>query len=99
MSEIIASRKASIIVPLPTAAENHQEANARYLVDKSAGEMILQKDFTPQIVISKLLEYQKSPQRIKLIEDSLKSLQRPNGAKQIANFILKRISQEKGREK
>jgi UDP-N-acetylglucosamine--N-acetylmuramyl-(pentapeptide) pyrophosphoryl-undecaprenol N-acetylglucosamine transferase len=96
VSEIIASRKASIIVPLPTAAENHQEANAKYLVNKSAAEMILQKDFTPDSVIAKLLDYKSHPQRIKMTEEALKSLQRPNGAKQIADFILKRVTQEKG---
>lgn len=95
ISEIIASRKASIIVPLPTAAENHQEANARYLVDKSAGEMVLQKDFSSDKVVSLLLDYKSSPQKIRHIEESLKSLQRPNGAKQIADFILKRVIQEK----
>lgn len=95
ISEIIASRKASIIVPLPTAAENHQEANARFLVDRNAGEILLQKDLTPRLLANRLLEYSRSAGKIASVEDALKPLQRPNGAKQIAEFILKRLAQQK----
>jgi UDP-N-acetylglucosamine--N-acetylmuramyl-(pentapeptide) pyrophosphoryl-undecaprenol N-acetylglucosamine transferase len=48
VAEICAARKAAVFIPLPTAADNHQQRNAEVLERKSAGVMILQKDFTPE---------------------------------------------------
>lgn len=47
VAEICAARKAAVFIPLPTAADNHQQRNAEVLARKSAAVMILQKDFNP----------------------------------------------------
>jgi UDP-N-acetylglucosamine--N-acetylmuramyl-(pentapeptide) pyrophosphoryl-undecaprenol N-acetylglucosamine transferase len=46
VSELEISRRASILVPYPYAADNHQERNAQTLVDAGAGEMLLEKDLS-----------------------------------------------------
>jgi UDP-N-acetylglucosamine--N-acetylmuramyl-(pentapeptide) pyrophosphoryl-undecaprenol N-acetylglucosamine transferase len=43
ISELAALGKPSILVPYPHAANNHQEANARVLVERGGAEMFLQK--------------------------------------------------------
>src|SRR5215212_6433585 len=48
-----------IVVPLPTAAADHQTANARALSAAGAGEMIVQSEFTPHALdasVRKLIE-------------------------------------------
>lgn len=46
ISELIAADMPAILIPLPTAAENHQEHNARAFEDLGNGTMLLEKDLT-----------------------------------------------------
>ena len=46
VSEICAIGKPSILIPSANVAHNHQEYNARYMRDKGASRMILDKDAT-----------------------------------------------------
>lgn len=89
VSEVIACRKAAVIVPLPTAAENHQQANAEVLVRANAGEMLLQKDLSAEKVVETLIRFRDNPQLIESYENKLMTLQRPNGSSKIVDEILK----------
>jgi len=44
ISELTISRRGSVLIPFPHAVDNHQEFNARALVDVGAGEILLQDD-------------------------------------------------------
>lgn len=44
LAELSAAGKASILIPYPFAAENHQEYNAKAFADKGASQMILDKE-------------------------------------------------------
>jgi UDP-N-acetylglucosamine--N-acetylmuramyl-(pentapeptide) pyrophosphoryl-undecaprenol N-acetylglucosamine transferase len=44
VSEIAAVGVPAIFIPLPTAIDDHQTANAKYLTDAGAGVLLLQKD-------------------------------------------------------
>lgn len=46
LAEVAAVGKASVLIPYPYAAGNHQEANAKALADVGAATMILDKDLT-----------------------------------------------------
>ncbi len=92
ISEVIACRKASLIIPLPTAAENHQQANAEYLVNAGAGEMLLQKDLTPDSLIQSILSFKNNPKKIENLESALAKLQRPSGAEAIVCEMLKDLN-------
>jgi UDP-N-acetylglucosamine--N-acetylmuramyl-(pentapeptide) pyrophosphoryl-undecaprenol N-acetylglucosamine transferase len=76
-----------IIVPLP-AADDHQQKNAETLVIRNAGRMILQKDLTPERLISEV----QSLRQDKVLRDemvqNIKSLYVPQAAMKIAKEIL-----------
>ena len=55
ISELIAADMPAILIPLPTAAENHQEYNARAFEDLGNGTMLLEKDLTAK-KLSTLIE-------------------------------------------
>ena len=63
ISELSALGLPSILIPYPQATDNHQFYNAKFLVDKNAAEMILDKDLEPeklsQIVKSFFIEKNK----------------------------------------
>ena len=46
LAEVTALGKASLLIPFPFAANNHQEENARSLVQHGAAEMIPEKELT-----------------------------------------------------
>ena len=48
ISELSALGLPSILIPYPQATDNHQSYNAKFLVDKNAAEMILDKDLKPE---------------------------------------------------
>lgn len=50
VTEIARVGKPSILVPFPLATENHQEYNARVLVNASAARLILDKDLNAQVL-------------------------------------------------
>lgn len=54
IAELAAAGVASVLVPLPHAVDDHQTANARYLVDAGAGELLPESDLTPASLASRL---------------------------------------------
>jgi len=47
VSEVAAMGVPAIFIPLPSAIDDHQTANARYLTDAGAGLLLMQKDLNP----------------------------------------------------
>ena len=54
ITELEIAGKPSILIPLPTAAENHQLYNAKVLESAHAGIIIEQKDLTPELLFKKI---------------------------------------------
>jgi len=54
VSELAALGVPSILVPYPYAIDDHQSANAQYLVDAGAGVVIEQKQLTEEILVEKI---------------------------------------------
>jgi len=89
LAEITSLGMPAILVPLPTAAHNHQEQNARRLAEKGAARMILQKDFTPQELLSTIQEFVSFPDRLKEMGKVARAMGKPDATKQIADLALK----------
>jgi UDP-N-acetylglucosamine--N-acetylmuramyl-(pentapeptide) pyrophosphoryl-undecaprenol N-acetylglucosamine transferase len=48
VTEIAAVGAAALFVPFPSAVDDHQTHNARFLVDQGAGWLIAQTELTPE---------------------------------------------------
>jgi UDP-N-acetylglucosamine--N-acetylmuramyl-(pentapeptide) pyrophosphoryl-undecaprenol N-acetylglucosamine transferase len=90
ISELEAQGKASILVPYPFAAEDHQTVNARKLADKGAALMIKDSEIGEKLipVLDDLLG---DESRLKSIEENISALAKPDADKLIAEEILKSI--------
>lgn len=78
LAEIVSLRKPSILVPLPTAANNHQYFNAKILADKGCAILVKEdKDLSFQLekALSFLL---KDPKTLKSLKDNLEKSPIPN---------------------
>lgn len=91
LAELTARGIPSILIPYPYAAENHQEFNARSLVEAGAARMILNKDLTAEILSATIDELLASPEKLKSMAQASLSLGKPNAAAEIADLILKLI--------
>ncbi|GIU82925.1 MAG: UDP-N-acetylglucosamine--N-acetylmuramyl-(pentapeptide) pyrophosphoryl-undecaprenol N-acetylglucosamine transferase [Pyrinomonadaceae bacterium] len=93
-AELAAAGKASIMIPLPTAADDHQRKNAEAFQRAGATQMILQKDLSGKVLAEKIIELADSPQKITEMEKAVKRFAKPDAAEAVAKLIL-----ELGRKK
>jgi UDP-N-acetylglucosamine--N-acetylmuramyl-(pentapeptide) pyrophosphoryl-undecaprenol N-acetylglucosamine transferase len=92
LAELAAVGRGALLVPYPFAANNHQEHNARFLAEVGAGEMILNKDFTGEVLAGKIRQLMADPQARNLMEAASRRLARPDAAKEIVQGCLELIS-------
>ncbi|MNJ99780.1 UDP-N-acetylglucosamine transferase [compost metagenome] len=76
-----------IVIPLP-AADNHQQKNAESLVERNAGRMIIQKDLTPERLISEIQSLRTDKNLRAEMVRNIKAFYIPQAANTIAKEIL-----------
>ena len=69
VTEIAAVGAAALFVPFPSAVDDHQTTNARFLVDAGGGWLVQQTDLTPEL-LSDLLQ---KTERTTLVEKALRA--------------------------
>ena len=79
----------AILVPFPFAADNHQEKNARALVDKNAAYLVIDEFFDGTELHKKIQEIQKQPEKLRIMGQNMLKEAKPNALKEIADEILK----------
>ncbi len=87
VSEICLIGKASILVPLPSAAEDHQTENAKSLVSQNAAILVRDSDVKEKLITEALAALQTD---LSTLEKNSLRLAKPNAAHEIAQSILSR---------
>jgi UDP-N-acetylglucosamine--N-acetylmuramyl-(pentapeptide) pyrophosphoryl-undecaprenol N-acetylglucosamine transferase len=87
IAELTAAGRPAILVPLPSATDDHQTANAREMARAGGARMIAQPKFTP-------IELAKQMQKLGLAFDALanaaakaRALGKPNAASDLADLV------------
>ncbi len=86
ITELSLAKKPSILIPLPTAAENHQLYNAKVLENVGGAKIIEQKDLTEKLLNDTINEMIKDDVLTKM-SDSLNSVVVRNVEEKIYNCI------------
>ncbi len=86
-AEISAAGKAAIMIPLPTAADDHQRKNAEALQNTGAAKMILQKDLSGENLAKEIEKIINSPEKISEMENAAKQLAKADAAEVTVNLI------------
>ena len=86
VSELSAAGIASVLVPFPSAVDDHQTFNARYLSDRSAAVLLPQADLTPRRLADLLLGFT----RDKLLDmaSRARTLGKPDAARIVAERCM-----------
>ena len=91
-AELIAAGKASLMVPFPFAADDHQRKNAEALEQAGAGKMILQKDLSAERLAQEIASLVGEPEKIIAMEQAARKLARGNAATVVVDMIEKMVS-------
>jgi UDP-N-acetylglucosamine--N-acetylmuramyl-(pentapeptide) pyrophosphoryl-undecaprenol N-acetylglucosamine transferase len=92
MSEIAACGKASILVPLPTAAHDHQRVNARLLEAAGAAIVLEETDLSGEALARAFLSLMRDPGKVTAMERAAASQARPEAAGRIADMVEELIA-------
>jgi len=87
VSELAACARASILVPLPTAAHDHQRYNARKLEQTGAAVMLEEKDLSGASLAETLLTLMNDPRRVDAMSRAAATLASPRAAARIADLV------------
>lgn len=94
-AELSAAGKAAIMIPLPTAADDHQRKNAEALVSAGAAKMILQKDLTGESLAREIVALIDAPDAISAMETATRKMARKDAAEKTVEMIEEMIGKRK----
>ena len=89
LAEVAAVRRASVLVPFPYAADNHQEKNARIFEKGGAARVLVQFDSKGEDLARVIRECIENPARVDAMEKAAASYYRPDAAKDVVGSLLR----------
>lgn len=87
VAELAAAGRPSILVPLPSAADDHQTVNAAALVDAGAAFAVAQGDFTPAELAKRLQRLVTVPSRLTEAAQAARGQARIDAAERLADLV------------
>jgi UDP-N-acetylglucosamine--N-acetylmuramyl-(pentapeptide) pyrophosphoryl-undecaprenol N-acetylglucosamine transferase len=88
IAELTAAGRAAILIPLPTATDNHQKKNAEVLARAGAAELLDQQALTGAVLAERLLALARDPTRRARIAAAARTFARPDAARVIVDRAL-----------
>ena len=95
VAELTALGKVALFIPYPFAADNHQELNARALVDEGAARMVLEKDLTGGNLAWHLDALAGAPDLLAAMASRSKALGKPDAARTIVDDCYQLVGNER----
>jgi UDP-N-acetylglucosamine--N-acetylmuramyl-(pentapeptide) pyrophosphoryl-undecaprenol N-acetylglucosamine transferase len=87
VSELAAAGKPSILVPLPTAADQHQLRNAEAMERIGAARLVLDAEFSGQRLVEEVLRLSQSPDLLNAMGEAARRFSKPGAARRAAEVL------------
>lgn len=91
LAELALAGLPSVLVPLPTAMDNHQEINARWLADEGGAVMLLQPQLSPGALAQEVIRRWKDAKGLEEMGLAARRTARPEAAAEIARSVAELI--------
>lgn len=88
LAELALAGLAAVVVPLPTAADDHQTANARYHADAGAAVLQPQETINPEAFAPVLASLLTQRERLQAMGQAHRKLATPDAARRVAEACL-----------
>lgn len=92
LAEIAAAARPAILVPLPTATDDHQRKNAEVLEREGAAEVVAQHTLTGTLLAGRILGLAADPERRARMALAVHRLARPDAAALIVDRALRLVT-------
>jgi UDP-N-acetylglucosamine--N-acetylmuramyl-(pentapeptide) pyrophosphoryl-undecaprenol N-acetylglucosamine transferase len=96
IAELACAGRPSILVPLPSAIDDHQTANARALVEAGAARLMKQRDFEAATLTAQLRGWFENPGALASAAAKAAALAHPESARLLADQVLAGIAAREG---
>ena len=87
LAELAVCRCASVLIPFPAAADDHQTKNASALAQSGAAVVLREAELTPDRLAQELSALARDPERLALMEQASARLGRPEAAREIGEVL------------
>ncbi len=87
LTELMIIGRPGLIIPLPSAADNHQAENARLFSDAGAGWMTIEADFDPKMFAKRLAQLIRNPGLLHEAATRASELSRTDAADKMADIV------------
>ena len=87
IAELTAAGRPAILIPFPSATDDHQTFNAREMARAGGARMIAQPDFTPEVLARQIEALAKDPDALANAAARSLSVGRPNAARDLADLV------------
>jgi UDP-N-acetylglucosamine--N-acetylmuramyl-(pentapeptide) pyrophosphoryl-undecaprenol N-acetylglucosamine transferase len=88
LAELTASGRPSILIPLPTATDDHQRKNAEALVNHGAARMIEQRSLTGELMASEIVALARNDADRASMGAAARRMAKPEAARVIVDKVL-----------
>ena len=92
LAELAAMRVPAILVPYPSAADNHQFYNAWAFVESGAARMLEQEKATPEMLVEMVAGLIAKPEPHGAMKDALAKWHRPDAAERVARQMIETMA-------
>jgi UDP-N-acetylglucosamine--N-acetylmuramyl-(pentapeptide) pyrophosphoryl-undecaprenol N-acetylglucosamine transferase len=88
LAEITAAGKAAILIPLPTATDDHQRRNADAMAARGAAEVLLQNEASGSVLARRILTLAADPSARSRMAAAAREMARPDAARVIVDRAI-----------
>jgi UDP-N-acetylglucosamine--N-acetylmuramyl-(pentapeptide) pyrophosphoryl-undecaprenol N-acetylglucosamine transferase len=88
LAELTAAGRPAILIPLPTATDDHQRKNAEVFAQAGAANVIEQRDLDGPMLAERIALLVEDRQRLAAMSEAARRLAKPNAARDIADKAI-----------
>lgn len=89
--ELAAQAKPAMLVPLKSAAQNHQRANAYAYAETGAAMVLEEENLSPNILIAQIRKILDDDKALQVMREAARAFARPDAARKIAEELLRSV--------
>jgi UDP-N-acetylglucosamine--N-acetylmuramyl-(pentapeptide) pyrophosphoryl-undecaprenol N-acetylglucosamine transferase len=94
IAELTAAGRPAILIPLPSATDDHQTVNAREMARAGGARMISQTDFTPETLAAQIAVLAEDPEALANAASRALSIGRPHATSDLADLVERIANKE-----